>query len=51
MPWTIIDLSNSYSYFLIRKLYIKEKLRNRPNTLIFNEIITFKNKYDPLKAM
>ena len=29
-----------------KKLYIKEKFRNRPNTLKFKEIITFKNKYD-----
>ena len=29
-----------------RKLYIKEKLRNRPNTLKFKEIMTSKNKYD-----
>jgi hypothetical protein len=29
-----------------RKLYIKEKLRNRPNTLKFMEIMTSKNKYN-----
>jgi hypothetical protein len=29
-----------------RKLYIKEKFRNRPNTLKFTEIMTSKNKYN-----
>ena len=27
-------------------MYIKEKLRNGPNTLKFKEIMTSKNKYD-----
>jgi hypothetical protein len=29
-----------------RKLYIKEKFRNRLNTLKFKELMTSKNKYD-----
>ena len=29
-----------------RKLYIKKKFRNRPNTLKFKEIMISKNKYD-----
>ena len=29
-----------------RKLYIKEKFRNKPNTLKFKEIMPSKNKYD-----
>jgi hypothetical protein len=29
-----------------RKLYLQEKFRNRPNSLIFKEIMTSKNKYD-----
>ena len=39
----LVSYDNFYNQ---RKLYPKGKLRNRSNTLKFNEIITSKNKYD-----